>query len=392
MEVVINKLDHFGNGIGRINEKIIFVKRGLVGEIVDVNIIRDKKKFMEGEIHEVIKASPSRIKSVCPYYDKCGGCNFLHTTYAEEISFKKNKGIELLGNVNKFYETDKLNYRNKATLHIKGDKLGFYKEKTNDVIDINYCYLLNDKINFVIDKLNDYIKVNIHELKNVVIRTNGNDLLLDINGFVTDDFFDEFEFVDTIIYNNEVVKGDGYLEYVIDNKKFIVNAKSFFQVNNNGLEAINKIIKEHLEKTKCHTVLDLYSGISTWGILVSDYAKKIVSIEENSFATHDALINKELNNLDNLEVINGRVEDYIDRFKNIDLVIIDPPRSGLDKKTKDYLKKIKSKSMIYISCDMVTLKRDLEELSDIYRTVDINLVDMFKKTYHVESVVLLELK
>ena len=392
MEVLINKLDHFGNGIGRINDKVIFVKRGLVGEIVDVNITKDKKKFMEGEINEVIKASPSRIKSICPYYDKCGGCNFLHTTYPEEIEFKKNKGIELLGNINKFYEIDKLNYRNKVTLHVKGDKLGFYKEKTNDVIDINYCYLLDDKINFVIDKLNDYIKSNIHELKNVVIRTNGNDVLLDINGFVTDDFFDEFEFLDTIVYNNEVVKGNGYLEYVIDNKKFIVNAKSFFQVNNNGLEAINEIIKKYLEKFDCHAVLDLYSGISTWGILVSNYAKKIISIEENSFATHDALINKELNNLDNLEVINGRVEDYIDRFKDIDLVIIDPPRSGLDKKTKEYLKKIKSKKMIYISCDMITLKRDLEELSDIYRIVDINLVDMFKKTYHVESVVLLELK
>ena len=347
---------------------------------------------MEGEIKDVIKASSSRIKSICPYYDKCGGCNFLHTTYPEEINFKKNKGIELLGNVNKFYETDKLNYRNKVTLHVKGDKLGFYKEKTNDVIDINYCYLLDDKINFVIDKLNDYIKSNIHELKNVVIRTNGNDVLLDINGFVTDDFFNEFEFLDTIVYNNEVMKGNGYLEYIIDNKKFIVNAKSFFQVNNNGLEAINKIIKGYLDKIKCHTILDLYSGISTWGILVSNYAKKIISIEENSFATHDALINKELNNLDNLEVINGRVEDYIDRFKDIDLVIIDPPRSGLDKKTKEYLKKIKSKKMIYISCDMITLKRDLEELNDIYRIVDINLVDMFKKTYHVESVVLLELK
>jgi len=392
MEVLINKLDHFGNGIGRINDKVIFVKRGLVGEIVDVNVTKDKKKFMEGEIKEVVKASSSRIKSICPYYDKCGGCNFLHTTYPEEINFKKNKGIELLGNVNKFYETYKLNYRNKVTLHVKGDKLGFYKEKTNDVIDINYCYLLDDKINFVIDKLNDYIKSNIHELKTVVIRTNGNDVLLDINGFVTDDFFDEFEFLDTIVYNNEVMKGNGYLEYVIDNKKFIVNAKSFFQVNNNGLEAINKIIKEHLENSDCHTVLDLYSGISTWGILVSNYAKKIISIEENSFATHDALINKKLNNLDNLEVINGRVEDYIDRFKDIDLVIIDPPRSGLDKKTKEYLKKIKSKKMIYISCDMITLKRDLEELSDIYRIVDINLVDMFKKTYHVESVVLLELK
>ena len=392
MEVVINKLDHFGNGIGKINDKIIFVKRGLVGEIVDVNVTKDKKKFMEGEINEVIKPSPSRIKSICPYYDKCGGCNFLHTTYDEEINFKKNKGIELLGNVNKFYETDKLNYRNKVTLHVKGDKLGFYKEKTNDVIDINYCYLLDDKINFVIDKLNDYIKSNIHELKNIVIRTNGSEVLIDINGFVMDDFFDEFEFVDTIVYNDEVIKGNGYLEYVIDNKKFIVNAKSFFQVNNNGLESINKLIKGYLDKIKCHTILDLYSGISTWGILVNDYAKKIISIEENSFATHDALINKELNNLDNLEVINGRVEDYIDRFKDIDLVIIDPPRSGLDKKTKEYLKKIKSKKMIYISCDMITLKRDLEELSDIYRIVDINLVDMFKKTYHVESVVLLELK
>lgn len=392
MEVVINKLDHFGNGIGRINDKIIFVKRGLVGEIVDVNVTKDKKKFMEGEIKEVVKASSSRIKSICPYYDKCGGCNFLHTTYPEEINFKINKGIELLGNVNKFYETDKLNYRNKVTLHVKGDKLGFYKEKTNDVIDINYCYLLDDKINFVIDKLNDYIKSNIHELKNVVIRTNGSEVLIDINGFVTDDFFDEFEFIDTIVYNNEVIKGNGYLEYVIDNKKFIVNAKSFFQVNNQGLESINKLIKGYLDKIKCHTILDLYSGISTWGILVNDYAKKIISIEENSFATHDALINKELNNLDNLEIINGRVEDYIDRFKDIDLVIIDPPRSGLDKKTKEYLKKIKSKKMIYISCDMITLKRDLEELSDIYKVVDINLVDMFKKTYHVESVVLLELK
>ena len=392
MEVLINKLDHFGNGIGRINDKVIFVKRGLVGEIVDVNVTKDKKKFMEGEINEVIKESPSRIKSICPYYDKCGGCNFLHTTYDEEINFKKNKGIELLGNVNKFYETDKLNYRNKVTLHVKGDKLGFYKEKTNDVIDINYCYLLDDKINFVIDKLNDYIKSNIHELKNIVIRTNGSEVLIDINGFVMDDFFDEFEFVDTIVYNDEVIKGNGYLEYVIDNKKFIVNAKSFFQVNNNGLESINEIIKEYLDKIKCHTILDLYSGISTWGILVSEYVEKVISIEENNYATQDALINKKLNNLDNLEVINGRVEDYIDSFKDIDLVIIDPPRSGLDKKTKEYLKKIKSKKMIYISCDMITLKRDLEELSDIYKVIDINLVDMFKKTYHVESVVLLELK
>ena len=253
-------------------------------------------------------------------------------------------------------------------------------------------YLLNDKINNVIDKLNDYIKKNIHELKKVVIKTNGNNVLIDLTGFVTDDFFDEFNDVDTIIYNNELYKGDGYLEETIDDKKLIVSSNSFYQVNKKGLEAISKIIKNYLSNKKLDTVLDLYSGISTWGILVSNYVNKVISIEENSSATSDALVNKEINKLDNLEIINGRVEDYIDRFKNIDLIIIDPPRSGLDKKTKEYLRILKSKNIIYISCDMITLKRDLEELSDIYNVVEINLVDMFKKTYHVETVVILERK
>ena len=392
MEVKINKLDHFGNGIGRINDKVVFVKRALKDEIVDIEITKDKKKFMEGVICDIKESSVDRTRSICPYYDKCGGCNFLHTTYDLEKNFKIEKANELIGNVNCFYETNDLNYRNKVTLHVKGDKLGFYREKTNEIVDINYCYLLNDKINNVIDKLNDYIKKNIHELKKVVIKTNGNNVLIDLTGFVTDDFFDEFNEIDTIIYNNELYKGDGYLEETIDDKKLIVSSNSFYQVNKKGLEAISKIIKNYLSNKKLDTVLDLYSGISTWGILVSNYVNKVISIEENSSATSDALVNKEINKLDNLEIINGRVEDYIDRFKNIDLIIIDPPRSGLDKKTKEYLRILKSKNIIYISCDMITLKRDLEELSDIYNVVEINLVDMFKKTYHVETVVILERK
>ena len=95
MQVNINKLDHFGNGIGRINEKIVFIKRSLPGEIVDINVINDKKKFMNAEIKKIINASENRIPSICPYYDKCGGCNFLHTTYEEEVKFKKDKAIYL---------------------------------------------------------------------------------------------------------------------------------------------------------------------------------------------------------------------------------------------------------------------------------------------------------
>lgn len=392
MEVNINKLDHFGNGIGKINNKVVFVKRSLPGEIIDIIITSEKKNFITGKINKIIKESDSRITSICPYYDKCGGCNFLHTTYNEEVRFKKEKAKELLGMINKFYDTKGLNYRNKVSLHVKDNKIGFYREKTNDIIDINYCYLLNDKLNKVLGLLNNYVKNNIHEINNIVIRTNKKDILLDIHGFVNDSFFDEFSFINTIIYNDEIYKGNGYLEEMIDDYKLVLSPKSFYQVNKQGLEVINEIIKMYLKTKKYRTVLDLYSGISTWGILVSKYVDRVISIEENSSATNDALINQKINNINNLEVINGRVEDYIDNFNDIDLIIIDPPRSGLDKKTQKYLEKINAKSIIYISCDMVTLKRDLDELNNNYQVTGVNLVDMFKRTYHVESIIVLERK
>jgi len=392
MKCKIEKYDHLGNGIGRIEDKIVFVKKALKDELVDIKIIKDKKNFMVGEINKIIESSSNRVESICPYYDKCGGCNFLHATYEEEKKFKLNKANELLGKINKFYETDELNYRNKVTLHIKKDKLGFYKEKTNDIIDINYCYLLNDKINNVIKKLNNYLKTNIHQIKKVVIKTNGQEVLLDITGFVTDEFLDEFNEIDHFIYNDEIYKGTGYLEEIIDDYKLIISSKSFYQVNNQGLSAINNIIKLYLKNKNIKKALDLYSGIGTWGILISKYVSEVISIEENTSSTNDAIVNKKINNINNLKIINGRVEDNIEKFKNIDLIIIDPPRSGLDKKTKEYIQKISPSNLIYISCDMLTLKRDLDELKENYIVDDINLVDMFKRTYHVESVVLLKRK
>ena len=392
MEVKIIKYDHLGNGLGKIDDKVVFVKRALKDEVVDVNIIKTKKSFMIGEVNDVIKSSPNRIKSICPYYDKCGGCNFLHSLYDEEIDFKKEKAKELLGKVKKFYETMGLNYRNKVTLHVSGKKVGYYKEKTNQIIDIDYCYLLNNKINNVLKKLNSYVKEYDHDIHEVVIRTNEKELLMSVVGSVNDDFLDYFKEVDNIIIDNQVLKGNGYLIHNINDYELKLSANSFYQVNKQGLESIYEIIINYLSKNNYKTALDLYSGISMWGILVSNYVEKIISIEENSSATDDALFNKENNKIDNLEIINGRVEDYIDKFNNIDLMIIDPPRSGLDNKTKEYLASIKAKNIIYISCDMFTLQRDLKELKDIYEIEEINLVDMFKRTYHVESVVMLKLR
>ena len=389
MNVNIIKFDHFGRGIGKINEKIIFVDKALPGEVVDIKITNEKKNYLEGKIDKLVNKSNDRIKPICPFYDKCGGCNLLHTTYDIEKKFKLEKGIELLGKIDNFYETKDLNYRNKVTLHVKNNKIGFYEEKTNNIIEIDYCYLLNDKINKVIKDLKNLTNYNINQ---IVIKCNQDKLLLDIDGNIDNEFIDKFNYVDTIINNKKIVKGNGYIEEVIDNKIFKITREAFFQVNKEGLENINKIIKEFLINKKINHVLDLYSGTSLWGILISDKVNKVTSIEINKEACLNAKDNIKKNDIKNIKVINGDVADYIDKFSDIDLVVIDPPRSGLDKKTRYYLKIINSKYIIYISCDMKTLQRDLIELKDNYNIISTNLVDMFKRTYHCESICLLERK
>ena len=388
MKVNIIKFDHFGRGLGKIDNKVIFINHALPSEIVDVDITNEKKNYKEGKINKIIKESNTRIKPVCPLFDKCGGCSFLHTTYEQEKEFKINKGKELLGKVDNFYETKDLNYRNKVTLHVKGNKIGFYKENSNDLVEVDYCYLLKDNINKAINDLKN-IELSKYNIKTIIIKSNQDKLLLDIDSVVDNDFVNKFNYVDTIISNKTIVKGNGFIEEEIDNKIFKITREAFFQVNKAGLLNINKIIKEFLKDKEINHVLDLYSGTSLWGILVSDYVNEVTSIEINKEASLNARDNIKKNNINNVNVINGDVANYIDKFKDIDLVIIDPPRSGLDKKTREYLKIINSKYIIYISCDMQTLRRDLNELKENYNIVNTNLVDMFKRTYHCESVCIL---
>ena len=386
MEVKINKFDHFGRGIAKVNNKVIFVNRALPDEIVDIKIVKENKKYSEAIVNKVIKASPNRIEAVCPFYDKCGGCNFLHVNYDTEKEFKINKAIELLGRCDNFYETSNLNYRNKVVLHVKDSKLGLYEESSNNLVNIDYCYLLSDMINKVIADLS---KNDLSKLERIIIKTHQDKILVnffgEINGI-------NLPYVDSIICNNKVLKGNGYLEEVIDDKAFKITSDAFFQVNKEGLLNIYSVINKFLDNKKINRALDLYSGISLWSILISDKVDELISVEINKEACQNAIDNLKKNSISNIKVINGDVKDYIDGFNNVDLVIIDPPRSGLDRKTRDYLKKINSKYIIYISCNMQTLKRDLDELNGIYNIEEVNLVDMFKRTYHVESVCLLSRK
>ncbi len=391
MKVNIIKFDHFGRGIGRINQKVAFVYKALPNEVVDITVTNEKKNYFVGEICKIIKASEERVKPICPYYNKCGGCNFLHSKYEVEKAFKLNKGKELLGEIDSFYETKNLNYRNKVTLHVVNNKVGLYEEKSKQIVEIDYCYLLNDNINKVIKDLRK-IDLSLYNIREIIIKSNCNKILLDIDSSINNDFIKKLGYIDTIISNGKIIKGNGFIEEIIDDKVFKITSKAFFQVNKEGLMNISKIIRNFLLNKKINHALDLFSGTSLWGIIISNFANQVTSIEINKEACLNAIDNIKKNNIKNIHVINGDVAYYIDKFNDIDLVIIDPPRSGLDKKTREYLKRINSKYIIYISCDMQTLKRDLVDLKELYSTNSINLVDMFRGTYHCESICLLERK
>ncbi len=173
-------------------------------------------------------------------------------------------------------------------------------------------------------------------------------------------------------------------------KKFNIRKESFFQVNDEIVEKLYSYVRDITLLLSSKIVLDLYCGVGTIGIIVSDLVEKVVGVEVVEEAVVDANQNKRLNNIKNIEFINSKVEDVISNFNNeFDTVIVDPPRSGLDRKTKDVLLKEKFKNIIYISCDAVTLARDLFELSTVYNFKSIELFNMFPRTYHVECVCVL---
>lgn len=392
MEVKIIDFDDLGNGITRINEKVSFVKRGIKGEVVDIEIIKEKKNYSNSIIKNIIVKSPDRINPICPFYDNCGGCQFLHLKEECEKEFKINKAKKFFSKCDNFYETTNLNYRNKVKLHVKNGNIGYFQEKSNDLVSISNCYLLNNNINEVIKILSNYFDPNFNGL--VTIRENNQgEIILAIDGnFKYINNLKEHDLITNLIYNTKVIKGNSYFIESILDYKFKVSYNSFFQVNRLGLEKIYGILTNFLKDKNINTSLDLYSGTSVLGIHLAKYSKKVISVEVNSSATNDALDNLSLNNITNLEVINDRVENVIDKFNLIDLVIIDPARSGLDKKTIENLKRINSKYLIYIACSMDSLKRDLSYLCDKYKLDNLYLVDMFPRTNNVESVAILSLK
>ena len=405
MEVLIDRLDHQGRGIGKIDNKTIFVYDALPNELVDVEIVFENKKIMEGKVIKYLKISPKRIEPICPYFKECGGCDLMHINYDEELKYKENKVKQI---VEKFSSIDKNVikqivgndndfYRNKSTLHVNC-KVGYYSKKSKNIVPIDKCYIVDEKINEILNILKQLDLKNIYE---VVVRTSkyldDSMIILKINNSINQNIIDRLKEItnNIIIYQNKkytTLYGNGYIYDMIGEYKFKISPDSFFQINTKQAKKLYDKVLEYLEPTSNDKVLDLYCGTGTIGIYISKYVKEVKGIEINKYAVKDAFINEEINKINNINFECLDASDISKVKEKFDKIIVDPPRNGLDKKTIEYLIKSNVKRIVYVSCDPVTLTRDLELLKDYYDISEITPVDMFSRTYHVENVTLLKKK
>ncbi len=404
-EVLIERFDHDARGIGYIDGKIVFVDNVIPGDRVIVRIYKSKKKYFIAKVVKFLEYSKNRIKNICPFFDRCGGCDLQYVDYNCQRAFKENKvkdimlkfaniGIEKIKPIisipdNNFY------YRNKLTFQVEKE-IGLFSKNSYKLVNIDACYIASTNINAVLSNIKE--KISLDNIEQIIIRTsfyNNRTMVIFIGDNVAlknirklEDNVNSIYIKQNDIYN--LVYGDAYLEEKLGNYIFKISPDSFFQVNPKMCVKLYDKIIEYGNFNGNETVLDLYCGTGTIGIYISKFVHKVIGYEINKYAVNDAEINKKNNLVDNVEFYCGSSELSFDNVTSkIDIVVVDPPRSGLNRQTIAGIISVNPRKVIYVSCDPVTLARDLKLLSDFYEVIEITPVDMFPNTKHVECVCVL---
>lgn len=431
-----------GEGIAKIDNKYpIFIEGALKGEKVKVRIVKVNKNFAYGKLMEVLEASEERVNPPCAIYKRCGGCKLQHASYKAQLDFKWDRVKDCVSKIGKLDPSivkyplgmeEPWRYRNKVQLPIgliNGEvKIGFFAPRSHDIIDMESC-LIQDEIGDKVVKLTrEWIeKFNIRPynvdseydekgiVRHIMIRrgftTNEVMVVLVTNG---ENLPHKEEFVDLMVKNIPGIKsviqninskktnvilglesktlwGEDTISDYIGDFRFNISPLSFFQVNPTQTEVLYGKALEYANLTGNEEVFDAYCGTGTITLFLSQKAKKVYGVEIIPQAIDNAWINAKENKVDNVEFFVGESEvvipDLINKGVKADVVVVDPPRKGCDKKLLDAITNIDAKKIVYVSCDPSTLGRDLKVLEENgYKTLEVQPVDMFPNTSHVENV------
>ena len=428
-EIQITGMTDDGCGVGRLNGFAVFVPYTIVGETVRIVLIKVLKSYAVGKLIEVIKPSEHRTKSLCKNFYQCGGCALWHMSYDEELKFKKQKVADCLTRIAKLKNPRIENvvaadsfdrYRNKSQFPVTENGIGMYAAHSHRLIEMNDCLIASKAVKPIINSVRYWMKqfsvpaYNEHTghglIRNIYIRGGRSGSLVTIvtakrELYRSKELIDELRACGTpicgIVQNvnvkntntilgseNKTLYGSGFLKDDIGGIEFEISPLSFYQVNKPQTKKLYQIAKECAGLTGSETLLDLYCGIGTIGLFMSDKVRRIIGIETSEAAVRDARRNAEINNITNAEYYSGKAEELIDLIKQKnyapDVAVLDPPRKGCGKKL------LSLRRIVYISCKPSTLARDIEQLAEYgFFPQRIIPVDMFPRTPHVETVVLL---
>ncbi|RZT16528.1 23S rRNA (uracil(1939)-C(5))-methyltransferase RlmD [Fictibacillus sp. BK138] len=438
-EVDIVDLTHEGAGVARVNGFTLFVPNTLPGERAKVKVIGVKKGFGFGRLEELIKASRERVEPPCPIYKWCGGCQLQHLSYDGQLEYKRKQVEDVLTRIGKLEGVPVLptlgmgdepwRYRNKAQVPV-GERdgriiTGFYQKRSHEIVEMDSCIITGDTNDDAVQAVKEIVnKYNItaydeqkHKgiLRHIIARygkttgdlmivlvTNGKDLPQ--RKKIIEDITAALPEIKSIVQNvnskrtnvifgdeTRVLWGAEYIHDYIGDIKFAISARSFYQINPDQTKVLYDQALKYAELSGDETVIDAYCGIGTISLFLAQKAKKVYGVEIVSEAIEDARRNAELNNITNAEFAVGKSEDVIPKWKKQgitpDVIVVDPPRKGCDEELLKTIIEMKPERVVYVSCNPATLARDLRVLKDGgFKTVEVQPVDMFPQTTHVEAV------
>ena len=439
IQLEINDLNSEGAGVGRIDGLVVFVPYARPNEIVEVLIIKVTKNYAVGKLLKVIKESPVRTTPQFPYFYRCGGCDYQHINYNEQLNLKcfstikniqkisQNKDIQ----INKIIGADNVwNYRNKAQFPVALDKennviMGFFSPKSHRVVSINECILQNKKCNYIINPIKEIIKkhkLSVYDeinhkgiLRHVITRVSNDEVMVIL---VTNldkklpenliiDIKNSMPFITTLIQNVNTKKGNiilgnkcitlfgnGYINDTLCDIKFRLRPLAFLQVNPVQAEKLYQTAIDFAGLTGNEIVFDAYCGIGVMSLMLAKNAKKLIGVEIVPEAIETAKESAKLNNITNAEFMVGACENVLPQLlkngENPDVIVVDPPRAGCEASLINAISENKIKKVVYVSCNPATLARDIKLFNELgYKSSNVTFVDMFCHTKHIESVVCL---
>lgn len=388
IELELTTMTHGGRALGRHNGRAIFVPYAIPGERITAHITQDKGRFANAEVIEILEPSSARLTPRCKHFAHCGGCHWQHIDYARQLEFKREIVADQLRRIGGFHDVTILptipspqpwNYRTHVTFHVTpAGQPGFVATDNRTVIPIEECHILRPELWALVEQIGEGKRLPTTRLR-LQVGSEGDSLRAVSNvsrpGSTNED--------DDLGWN---ALAGSTVYYTVRGRRFRVTAGSFFQVNLPQAETLVTLVLERLSLHGTERVLDLYSGVGLFTRFLAEHAAHITAIENYAPAVRDAETN--LADCANVRLIESTAAAGLTRLDGTyDAAVIDPPRAGMEREALDTLLKHAPAHIVYVSCDPATLARDASLIAAAgYTLSDVQPVDMFPQTYHIETV------